>query len=186
MGGYGKDQGYGGNKGKYSGGGWESGKGAWKGKGGKGSGNGWGSPQWQGKGWEPEGKAWDQWDDGAQDGGWGGERSEKTTRIWSRYQVPKKILRNTADVDGSAFWKETKTKTSDQTYLAPKSMRLLMTSDSTHLIRRPGVGISEVVGTIKAGVEVMRQIDAVGMDKLLTIFNGATDTVHEAMSGSLT
>ena len=169
-------------KGGKKGGGWASGGGGYgKAKGGKWGGLG-GAGGAEG-GWG-EGGAWqEEW--GAAVEGGGDAPPERTLRIWPRYQLPKAILRPSADRDGSAFSKEVGRRISDQKYLSEENLRQITTSDSSHLLRRPGVGLSECVASWSAGLDVLRQMcsdsDSVGMAELLALFDRGGEDLAQAM-----
>ena len=94
-----------------------------------------------------------------------------TGRILSRYQFPKALLKTAPDADGSVFYKDNYHKRQDDfTYLSTKELKKRLTSDDHHLLRRPGVGLSEAAGAIQAGSDVLdnlKQLDFGGLEKIL-------------------
>ena len=127
------------------------GKGAWGGKS-------------TGKGWNEAGGSAGFGDEGADYAEGGGER---TNRIWARYQFPKAILRNTAGRGGSVFVKEaSQRQVGDDVFLSDKSLKKALTTENSHLLRRPGVGVSEIAGSVLAGVEVLDNLPAAGLGDL--------------------
>ena len=174
---------------------WSNSKSAWSSSGGKGAWSGktsWGSSaggkggakgkshkkqdeSWKG-GWDGE----EEWRETGEDGQKGG----RTTRILVRYQLPKAILRASVGQDGSAFFKKDGQKQSDQQFLGRKSMQQLMTADSSHLLRRPGVGLSEACASWDAAREVLKQLannaDEVGFAELTALLED--ETVLRAMA----
>ena len=119
-----------------------------KGKGKKGTKKGGSKPS--------KGKA--EWeDDAARAEAWqasGTAGTEHVGRILSRYQLPHKLLRTAADTEGSAFVKD-KAKMNDFAFLAARNLKKLVTNQNHHLLRRPGVGISEAAGTLQAGANTL-------------------------------
>ena len=94
-----------------------------------------------------------------------------TGRILSRYQFPKALLKTAPDADGSVFYKDNYHKRQDDfTYLSTKELKKRPTSDDHHLLRRPGVGLSEAAGAIQAGSDVLgnlKQLGFGGLEKIL-------------------
>lgn len=90
---------------------------------------------------------------------WAGKGGdERTWRIKTPYQVSKRILRASANLDGSCFSKEQK-KMSDTNFLSLKNLRKsVISSESSHVLRRPGVGISEAAASILHGLAVLDEI----------------------------
>lgn len=175
MGGWGKKGGKAGDK--DGGKGWDSGKGWGCGGGAWGSDKG-GWEHWAGKaGKGKKPPSWDAWEEPAGEG----EGIEKTGRIWSRYQLSKKILRASANTDGSCFWKEGHRKISDQKFLAKESLKEAMTAESSHLVRRPGVGLSETMGSVSVGLEVLDASKEVDFDGLRKLFKDTGPDLTEAM-----
>ena len=108
------------------------------------------------------------------------EAQAHTGRIWNRYQFPKVILKASAHDDRSAFVKDVKRSLSDDVFLGPKNLKKLLTPDSTHLLRRPGVGVSEAVGSVQAGLDVLGALADVELEELATIFQD--DNLHAALA----
>ena len=130
---------------------------------------GWGKPgKWPSKGKAKKGpRKGDWWDEAAEEPQ---EAQIRTGRIWSRYQFPKAILKASAGQDGSAFVKDAKRSMSDDLFLGTKHLKTLLTADSSHLLRRPGVGISEAAGSVQAGVDVLRALADVELEEFASIF----------------
>ena len=128
------------------------------------------------KGWGTQSKGkkgshkGDWWDDAQQEDRPQEDAHTHTGRIWARYQFPKAILKASAGQDGSAFVKDSKRSASDDVFLAAKSLKSLLTPDSTHLLRRPGVGVSEAAGSIQAGADVLGSLPDIELDVLAGIF----------------
>ncbi|CAE7336934.1 unnamed protein product [Symbiodinium sp. CCMP2592] len=131
---------------------------------------GWGKPgKWSSKGKAKKGpRKGDWWDEAAEEPQ---EAQVRTGRIWSRYQFPKAILKASAGQDGSAFVKDAKRNISDDLFLGTKHLKALLTADSTHVLRRPGVGISEAAGSVQAGVDVLGALADVELEELASIFH---------------
>ena len=89
------------------------------------------------------GKGWQQHTKGCKDDGEPQHLGERVSRITTRYQFPKNILRASVDPKGSAFVKgdkETAQKISDDYFLGERNLkRNLLNSNSLHLGRRPGI-----------------------------------------------
>ena len=62
--------------------------------------------------------------------------TEHTGRI--RSQLPRKLLKASADTDGSALVKAT--KMADDAFLSQKNLKRVLSTENTHLLRRPGRG----------------------------------------------
>lgn len=62
--------------------------------------------------------------------------TEHTGRIRSQYQLPHKLLKASADTDGSALVKAT--KMADDAFLSQKNLKRVLSTENTHLLRRPG------------------------------------------------
>ena len=138
MGGYGKGKyggSWGGNWGSNWGDDWSSSR-AWK-----------GSSKGKGKGQE-EAEAEEA-------------AGERTGRILSRYQYPKAIMKTAAGQDGSAFVKDSKKPMDDITFLSGKQLKKVLGPQNHHLLRRPGVGLSEAAGSIQSGADVASNISGV-------------------------
>ena len=103
---------------------------------------------------------------------------EHTGRILSRYQFPKAVLRNSIDQESSALQKE-KTKMNDFNFLAHKNLKKLVTPQNHHLLRRPGVGISEAAGTLKVGTDMLGQMENLDIEPLTAALG--KDAVQEAL-----
>lgn len=94
----------------------------------------------------------------AEEEGWeGGPAAEQHLyRIKNRYHVAHAILKTACDQEGSAFAKQH--KTNDFAFLGGKCMKALLTRDNHHLLRRPGVGLSEAAGSLQAGADVLQNL----------------------------
>ena len=79
--------------------------------------------------------------------------TEHTGRIRSQYQLPRKLLKASADTDGSALVKAT--KMADDAFLSQKNLKRVLSTENTHLLRRPGVGLSEAAGSLQAGAATL-------------------------------
>jgi len=82
-----------------------------------------------------------------------------TYRIKTQYQVSKQLLRASMDADGGAFVKSEWAR-QDADVLAFDNFAALLSTDNSHLLRRPGVGLSEVAASIRHGVEVLQIMNA--------------------------
>ena len=92
------------------------------------------------------------WEGGAQ----GAAAEQHLYRIKNRYHVAHAILKTACDQEGSAFAKQH--KTNDFAFLGGKSLKALLTRDNHHLLRRPGVGLSEAAGSLQAGADVLQNL----------------------------
>ena len=92
------------------------------------------------------------------------EPTERTWRIKSKYQLAHQLLKASADADGSAFVKDK--KVDDFAFLSEKNLQRVVTADNCHLLRRPGVGLSEAASSLQAGIEVLDSLDQVGLQGL--------------------
>lgn len=124
-----------------------------KGKGKKGSKKGKQQPE------DPEDWQWQQQ-----------EVTERTWRIKSKYQLAHQLLKASADAEGSALVKEK--KVDDFAFLSQKNLRQVVTADNCHLLRRPGVGLSEAASSLQAGIGVLENLDQVE-------FGGLRDLLHQ-------
>ena len=115
---------------------------------------------WSGKGqnwsesWHPEAPEWEgpaTWERDYT------TSSQSTKRIQNRFQMVHELLRPSADKDGSAFVKKF-SKMSDDKLLSAEVLKDHMTADTTHLIRRPGTGISEACGSIESALEMLKRL----------------------------
>ena len=97
--------------------------------------------------------------------------SSGTGRILGRYQFSKPLLKTAPDADGSVFYKDNYHKRQDDfTYLSTKELKKRLTSDDHHLLRRPGVGLSEAAGALQAGSDILgnlHQLDLGGLERIL-------------------
>ena len=144
-------------------------------KGGWGKSSNWGGGKGKGKkGSRKSDWGWEEPQDDRQ------EAQAHTGRIWNRYQFPKAILKASAHGDRSAFVKDVKRSLSDDVFLGPKNLKKLLTPDSTHLLRRPGVGVSEAVGSVQAGLDVLGALADVELEELAAIFKD--DNLHTALA----
>ena len=88
-------------------------------------------------------------------------------RIKNRYHVAHAILKTACDQEGSAFAKQH--KTNDFAFLGSKCMKALLTRDNHHLLRRPGVGLSEAAGSLQAGADVLKNLMDLDITVLQTV-----------------
>ena len=65
------------------------------------------------------------------------------------------MLKNAADQQGSAFVKGPK-KVDDVSFLSPKHLKEMLGPHNSHLVRRPGIGLSETAGSVQAGADVLQ------------------------------
>lgn len=82
----------------------------------------------------------------------------KTTRIPGNYQFVKASLRTAADIDGSClagYSKKSGVKLADRAFVSKDHLKECLTIDNSHLLRRPGVGLSECAGSLRAGAAVL-------------------------------
>ena len=121
---------------------WGSGKGknTANGKGGYGS-NGWDSQKGKGKGKDKQGQE-------------DVDPATFTSRIKNAYQMSKSILRASLDETGGAFVKNDWAK-DDADILSFANFAGALSTSNCHLLRRPGVGISEMAGCLRHGSEVL-------------------------------
>ena len=134
----------------------------WTGKGKKG----------QAKGKKGKGKWHPQEEDGPE------QNFENTNRILSRYQLAHRLLRTSCDTEGSALSKD-RTKMNDFAYLAQKHLQQLVSSENHHLLRRPGIGLSEAAGTLQAGSSILQNFGKLSLDSLRDALG--TDGVQAAL-----
>ena len=137
-------------------------------------GDAWGSSaEWSGKG---------KWPSKSQ----GGEATEPFTgRIWSRYQFNKMILRASAGPGGTAFQSadqssSTNKNVADDVFLGRKNLKKLLSPDTSHLLRRPGVGVSEIAGSVQAGLDVLQNFDDAGFLDLRAMFDAGGEELAQA------
>ncbi len=156
---------------------WKGGK-KQSGKGGKGGGA-WNTGAWDADyddtwstGW---GKGKDKWSQKSSYGGDGWETNTKgkgkgkgkkwqdadmdpanfTSRIKSPFQISKSILRASLDATGGAFVKSDWAP-DDAAILAYENFVQALSTGNCHLLRRPGTGLSEMAGSMRHGLEVLR------------------------------
>ncbi len=124
--------------------------GTWDGAGkGQKSKRNWSAPPKGKSGWEEE-QAW-QNDEGGE---------ERTWRIKAPYHASKQLLRYAAGPGGSVFVKLSRKggvapTDTDQVSKAHLKSQLL-TNESSHLLRRPGIGVSEHAATVTAGIDILQ------------------------------
>ena len=92
------------------------------------------------------------------------DATERTGRIRSQYQLAHRWLKASADSEGSALVKHK--KVDDFAFLSRKNLRQLLSADNCHLLRRPGVGLSEAASSLQSGIGVLGALDQVGLDEL--------------------
>ena len=72
----------------------------------------------------------------------------------------------------------------DDAYLGPSNMQQMMTADSTHVLRRPGIGLSEFAGSLTSALDMLCAIqdhgDDVGLQELTSMLR-SSDTILEAL-----
>ena len=159
------------------GGGWGAGgKGKWSG-GKPSSGKGKGEEAWWGDG------GWDAWEG---DGGWGdagAASGERTTRIHNRWQLPAAILRGSAGDQGTCFGRDkNQKKMSDTQILEPAAMRMKMDPSNCHIMRRPGIGLSEAAGSMQCLAEMVEALQTNGLQADAIIAFLGDPSVQEALS----
>ena len=103
---------------------------------------------------------------------------ENTNRILSRYQLAHRLLRTSCDAEGSALSKD-RVKMNDFAYLSQKNLQQIVTPENHHLLRRPGVGLSEAAGTLQAGSSILKNFEKLNMDSLRDALG--TDGVQGAL-----
>ena len=84
-------------------------------------------------------------------------RKATTTRIINKYQLPQNVLRPSCNSDGSAFVKK-QDRVSDDQFLGPKNMMKMMSPDNSHLLGRPGGGLSQTSQCMAPAMEMMRPL----------------------------
>lgn len=97
--------------------------------------------------------------------------TEHTGRILARYQLAHKLLRTASAEDGSAFVKAEKQKVNDFALLQSRNLKKLVGNGNHHLLRRPGVGLSEAAGTLQAAASVVKNMKNLArqpLEKLLS------------------
>ena len=157
---------------------WGSPQGGNKGKGGGGKHKGGGFSKGKPKGKQQDDPmaAWGVQPEASAEG-YFGEQDEQaappgTGRILSRYQFLKALLRTAPSAEGSVFVKSKfHQKQDDFTYLSSKELKKRLTSDDHHLLRRPGVGLSEAASAIQAGSDILKnlkQLDLEGLERILS------------------
>jgi hypothetical protein len=127
-----------------------------------------------GKGWQAEmsaggGKSWGKTGKGkgkgkstGKDKGWPEEEEAKdpslfTSRIKSNYQISKQLLRASMDETGGALVKSDWAK-DDAEILSFENFSSVLSTGNSHLLRRPGVGLSELAGSMRHGMEVLEAV----------------------------
>ena len=143
-----------------------------KGKyGGSWSGAGWGD-EWSGA-WKGSKKGKGKWQEGEEEAT--APETGKTGRILSRYQFSKAVLKTAADADGSAFVKDQhQKKLDDASFLGHKNLKKMLGPENHHLVRRPGVGLSEAAGSIAAGAAVAESLNTIDWEALKTALGSIT------------
>ena len=75
-------------------------------------------------------------------------------------------------------------KMNDDAYLGPSNMQQMMTADSTHVLRRPGIGLSEFAGYLTSALDMLCAIqdhgDDIGLQELTSMLR-SSDTILEAL-----
>ena len=127
---------------------------------------------------QSKGKMYEDEDAGEGEGGAG----ERTTRIWSRFQIAKAILRASVDERGSCFVKDKETKRmKDDTFLSKDNFTKMVNAETSHLVRRPGVGISEASASIRALFDVLANMPIASITQLHSI-SSETQEINEALT----
>ena len=123
-----------------------------KGAFGWGKGSNWGNNSWSG-GWNDAPRTWTdkKWDEEA------APENNKTTRIVNKFQLTHEVVRPSCNSDGSAFVKKTQ-KMSDDKFLSEENMVAMMTPNNSHLLRRPGTGLSEVSASLCSAIEMLTHL----------------------------
>ena len=104
--------------------------------------------------------------------------TEHRGRIRSQYQLPHKLLKASADTEGSALVKAT--KMADDAFLSQKNLKRVLSTENTHLLRRPGVGLCEAAGSLQAGAATLAAMPDLDLQLLETVLNKAE--VKEALA----
>ena len=107
--------------------------------------------------------------------------SEFTTRIKSAYQVTKQVLRASLDENGGALVKNDWAHT-DAEILDYKNFSETLSTNNCHLLRRPGVGLSELAGSLRHGVEILELLKN---DADATGFTSVLDAIDESVLAAL-
>ena len=89
--------------------------------------------------------------------------TEHTGRIMSKYQFAHALLRAAADDEGSALVK-LKKGMDDLAFLAARHLKTLVTNQNHHLLRRPGVGVSEAAASLQAGANMLENMKELNLD----------------------
>ena len=89
--------------------------------------------------------------------------TEHTGRIMSKYQFAHALLRAAADDEGSALVKLRKGM-DDLAFLAARHLKTLVTNQNHHLLRRPGVGVSEAAASLQAGANMLENMKELNLD----------------------
>ena len=170
------------------------------------SSNGGSGRQWQGQGWYED--TWSDWgqsvgNSNGQTGKGKGKSTEaadedetgqyqNTNRIRTNYQYSKALLRATADKNGSCFVRNPKDKRSDLDMLSTSELEKELDASNTHLMRRPGIGVSETMGTLHHGLRLLEAIsedggsfDLAKMKNLLTPIKDAIEELNLGQTGSI-
>ena len=93
--------------------------------------------------------------------GGGASEVEHIGRIKTAYQFTKAALRGAADADGSCLNAyadgASRAKIGDKNFLTSSNLAKALTAENCHLVRRPGVGLSEFAASVVAGVDVLEK-----------------------------
>lgn len=112
----------------------------------------WGSPSGKTKGKGKKGSSYkggsskgDEWEQPTWDAA---EPADRSGRIQTRFQYGKLALRASADADGSCLvdigkYGVQKVKKSDREIVKLEAVAAALTVENSHLVRRPGTGLSE-------------------------------------------
>ena len=90
--------------------------------------------------------------------------AEHTGRIRSQCQIP-----HNADTDGSALVKAT--KMADDAFSSQRSLKRMLSTENTRLLRRPGVGLSEAAGSLQAGAATLAAVSELDLSALEQVLN---------------
>ena len=118
-----------------------------------------------GKGWKGQWGGYAGWAEEWPAASWKGKNTGKKgkggkSKDWEAGEAGGGVLKNAADPQGSAFVKGPK-KVDDVSFLSPKHLKETLGPHNSHLVRRPGVGLSEAAGSVQAGADVLQNLEAV-------------------------
>ena len=155
---------------------------------------------WQGSDeWETPGYSWGegkgkkkQWQQPSKGKGKGAKEgldeyledpSEWTSRIKANFQFNKKMLRASISENGGAFVSDWG---GDADTLSWDSVIGILSTQDSHLLRRPGVGVSEVAGSVRHSKDVLKMAtedpSSVGFAKMFERIAAGGEDLMEALS----